>query len=65
MQVEMEFDVIMKSYKKAEIKTNDDSISNGNGGKLDVTKVTSEGLSNDVHGEGSDAAENRGTHNKP
>lgn len=57
------FDLI--TYEKAKIESDDYSVSNGNGGELDVSKVAGEGLSYDVHGEGSHTAEDSGTHNDP
>lgn len=54
-----------RTYKEAKIEANDDGIGDGNGSELNVTKVTGKGLSNDVHGERCDAAENRGTNYVP
>lgn len=53
------------TYEETKIEANDDSVGDGNGGELNFTEVTGEGLSDDVHGEGGDAAEDGGAHDEP
>lgn len=44
-------------YQEAEIEADNDSVGYGDGGELDVAEVAGKGLCDNVHGEGSDTAE--------
>lgn len=52
-------------YQEAEVEADDDSVGNRNRSKLDFTEVAGEGLGDDVHRVGSDAAEDGGTDDVP
>lgn len=53
------------AYQEAEIEANDDGVRYRNGGEFHITQVTGEGLGDDVHVEGGEAAEDGGSDNYP
>lgn len=53
------------TYQETEIEADDDGVGDGYGSELDVAEVAGEGLCDDVHGEGGDAAEDGGAHDQP
>lgn len=61
----MVFQILDLGYQEAKTDGNNDSGGNGDGSKIEVTKMASERLSNDSHGEHSKATEYRGTRNLP
>lgn len=54
-----------RTYEEAEIEADDDGVRYRNGGEFDVTQVAGEGLCDNVHVEGGEAAEDGGPHNYP
>lgn len=55
----------MSKYQEAEVEADDDVIGDGDGGELEVAEVAGEGLGDDEHGIGGDAAEDGGAHYVP
>lgn len=53
------------SYHEAEAEADDDGVGDGDGGELQVAEVAGEGLRDDVHAEGDDAAEHGRRHDHP
>ena len=53
------------NYHEAKTEAEDDIDGYGGGSKFNFTKMTSKGLSDDIHGVGSHPAENGGSHNVP
>ena len=47
----------MYAYHEAVVEADDDGVGDGDGGELEVAEVPGEGLRDDVHAVGSDAAE--------
>ena len=55
----------MYAYHEAVVEANDDGVGDGDGGELEVAEVPREGLRDDVHAVGDDAAEDGRRHDDP
>jgi len=55
----------VRAYHEAEVEADDDGVGDGDGGELEVAEVSREGLRDDVHAVGDDAAEDGRRHDVP
>ena len=55
----------MYAYHEAVVEADDDGVGDGDGGELEVAEVPGEGLRDDVHAVGGDAAEDGRPHDLP
>jgi len=55
----------VRAYHEAEAEADDDGVGDGDGGELEVAEVAGEGLRDDVHAVGDDAAEDGRRHDVP